>query len=253
MDCPSEEALIRMKLAHHASIAKLEFQLAERTLTVYHDEPDDSLFASLVALDLDAHWVRTEEASGPQAEEFTLQSKLLWQVLAINLVFFMAETAFGFISDSMGLVSDGLDMLSDAIVYGLSLLAVGAAVVKKQRVARASGYLQMALALLGMAEVLRRFFLVEALPDPATMAGVSALALVANGWCLVLLQRAKSQDAHMQASLIFTSNDVLVNAGVIAAAGLVTVTGSRLPDLLIGLFVFALVLRGAFRILKLAK
>ena len=57
----------------------------------------------------------------------------------------------------------------------------------------------------------------------------------------------------MQASLIFTSNDVLVNAGVIAAAGLVTVTGSRLPDLLIGLFVFALVLRGAFRILKLAK
>jgi Co/Zn/Cd efflux system component len=57
----------------------------------------------------------------------------------------------------------------------------------------------------------------------------------------------------MRASWIFTSNDILVNLGVIAAGILVLLTNSNKPDLIIGTLVFALVMRGAFRILKLAK
>lgn len=57
----------------------------------------------------------------------------------------------------------------------------------------------------------------------------------------------------MKASWIFTSNDVLVNIGVIAAGVLVFVTGSKLPDLLVGAAVFCLVGVGAFRILNLSK
>ena len=43
------------------------------------------------------------------------------------------------------------------LVYGLSLAAVGAAAAWKVRVARLSGYFQLALAAFGLAEVLRRF------------------------------------------------------------------------------------------------
>ena len=57
----------------------------------------------------------------------------------------------------------------------------------------------------------------------------------------------------MRASWIFTTNDVLVNLGVIAAGVLVYLTGSRLPDLVIGALVFALVASGALRILKLSR
>ena len=57
----------------------------------------------------------------------------------------------------------------------------------------------------------------------------------------------------MQASKIFTSNDVIINGGVIAAGILVYLLNSRLPDLLIGTIVFVIVLRGALRILQLAK
>ena len=83
---------------------------------------------------------------------------------------------------------------------------------------------------------------------------VSLLALVANGFCLFLLQKSKSKkEAHMQASMIFTSNDVIINLGVIVAALLVNWTNSNVPDLIVGSFVFLIVLRGAVRILRLSK
>jgi len=57
----------------------------------------------------------------------------------------------------------------------------------------------------------------------------------------------------MKASMIFTSNDVIINLGVIAAGILVFLSGSRYPDLVIGGIVFIIVVRGAIRILKLGK
>ncbi len=81
---------------------------------------------------------------------------------------------------------------------------------------------------------------------------VSAFALVANGICLYLLQKSKSkEEAHMKASMIFTSNDVIINLGVIAAALMVNWLNSSKPDLIIGTIVFILVIQGARRILKL--
>ena len=82
---------------------------------------------------------------------------------------------------------------------------------------------------------------------------VSVLALIANGYCLYLLQKSKSEDAHMKASMIFTSNDVIINSGVILAGILVNVLNSNKPDLIIGTIVFVIVLRGAFSILRLSK
>ncbi len=52
----------------------------------------------------------------------------------------------------------------------------------------------------------------------------------------------------MRASWIFTSNDVIVNIGVIVAGGFVYLTDSKIPDLIIG---FRNGGHGAIRILKL--
>jgi len=154
----------------------------------------------------------------------------------------------------MGLVADSLDMLADSFVYGISLLAVGRALIRKKRIARLAGYFQIALAIIGFMEVLRRFFNVESLPDFTTMIVVSVFALIANAICLYLLQKSKSKyEVHMKASMIFTSNDVIINLGVIAAGGLVYWLNSSKPDLIIGTIVFILVIQGALRILKLGK
>ena len=57
----------------------------------------------------------------------------------------------------------------------------------------------------------------------------------------------------MKASAIFTSNDIIVNIGVIVAGSLVKFSGTAYPDLIVGAVLFILVARGAFRIMKLAR
>ena len=151
----------------------------------------------------------------------------------------------------MGLVADSLDMLADSVVYGLSLWAVGAALSRKKLVARMSGWFQIILALLGLAEVVRRFLYSDVIPNYQIMIIVASLALVANVVSIYILQKTKSKDAHIQASKIFTSNDIIINIGIIGAAILVMATNSMIPDLVIGAIVFLIVVRGAVRILKL--
>lgn len=254
MDCPSEESLIRMKVEGLSVIKNLTFDIENRKLTVFHSEENPEIEQRLKELNLGAERKDTIDI---QEDEFidnaSAQSKLLWIVLLINFAFFILEITAGFISKSMGLVADSLDMLADALVYGLSLWAVGSTVTRKKKVAKLSGYFQLALALLGLLEVIRRFISFEEVPDFQTMIIVSVLALIANSVCLYLLQKSKSQEAHMKASMIFTSNDIIINTGVIVAGVLVLLTQSKYPDLIIGAIVFLIVVRGAFRILKLGK
>ena len=255
MDCPSEENMIRMKLEGLQTIKKLDFDIENRNLTVYHSEEDKEILSRLESLNFSAILTETSsvEANEIAIEDSNVQSKLLWSVLLINFAFFIIEMTTGLISKSMGLVADSLDMLADSFVYGLSLWAVGSTVLRKKKVARLSGYFQLTLALLGIIEIVRRFIGSEAMPDYRIMIGVSILALIANGVCLYLLQKSKSNEAHMKASMIFTSNDVIINAGVILAGVLVLLTQSKYPDLIIGSIVFLIVVKGAFRILKLGK
>lgn len=255
MDCPSEEQMIRMKLSGISTIKKLQFDLSNRILTVFHSGESEEIYAKLESLDLNTVLKESETSEGempaPEKEDEVLQKKLLIAVLAINFFFFVFETVAGFLSNSMGLVADGLDMLADAIVYGMALAAVGAHLSRKRRVASISGYLQLILALFGFFEVVRRFIYPEHTPEYLRMIVVSLLALVGNGASLIILNRSKNNEAHIQASRIFTANDVLANIGVIVAGILVHITETRFPDLIVGAVVFYLVLRGAIRILKL--
>ncbi|MEM7485726.1 MAG: cation diffusion facilitator family transporter [Bacteroidota bacterium] len=254
MDCPSEENLIRMKLDGISSIANLDFDIANRKLTVFHSGETDLIEKSVVELNLGGRKILTERTEQTEFSENSNQKKLLWAVLGINFAFFLIEITTGIISKSMGLIADSLDMLADSFVYGISLFAVGGTLTRKKRIAKLAGYFQITLALIGFVEVLRRFFGEEKLPAFSTMIIVSIFALIANGICLYILQKSKSkEEAHMKASMIFTSNDVIINLGVIIAGLLVNWLESSKPDLIVGTVVFALVLQGAFRILKLGK
>jgi len=254
MDCPSEENLIRMKLDGISGIKNLDFDIPNRKLTVFHKGQIDQIEKSVYELNLGGKKIATEKTEQIDFEEHSNQKKLLWTVLAINFLFFIIEIISGLISNSMGLVADSLDMLADSFVYGISLLAVGGTLIRKKKIAKLAGYFQIILAVIGFSEILRRFFGEELLPDFSTMIIVSAFALAANGICLYLMQKSKSKDeAHMKASMIFTSNDVIINLGVISAGVLVNWLNSGKPDLIIGTIVFVLVIQGAMRILNLSK
>ena len=254
MDCPSEEQMIRMKLEPYIEVKQLSFDIPNRKLEVYHTDKVDKIHQAISELKLNDQLEITEEdAELPLAADESQQQTILWWVLGINFGLFVVEMTTGWISRSMGLVADSLDMLADSIVYGLSLFAVGTTLSRKKRVAKISGYFQIGLALLGFSEVIRRFFSESETPLFQWMIIVSLLALVGNLVSLWLINKAKSKEAHMQASAIFTSNDIIVNGGVIFAGVLVYFFESKWPDLAIGGIVFAFVMRGAVRILNLAK
>lgn len=254
MDCSAEEQLIRLRLADQPAVQHLHFDLPGRQLTVWHTGSAEPVAASLGALRLDSTLLGTEAAAPANLPDHAPHDRrLLWAVLGINAFFFVLEAGAGWAGHSLGLVADALDMLADALVYGLALYVVGRTAGAQQRVARFSGYLQLGLAVGGLLEVGHRFVSGEAEPRVGLMLGVSALALLGNAASLYLLQQARSRQAHIQASQVFTSNDVIVNLGVMVAAGLVYVTRSPWPDLVVGLIVFGLVARGAFRIFQLAR
>ncbi|MHA8072052.1 cation transporter [Aquirufa ecclesiirivi] len=255
MDCPSEEQMIRMKLADLLTINSLDFDISNRQLTVFHTDGYDQIFQRLDELKFDTSLINSISINSNEKINNTADSekKLLWQVLGINFFFFGLEFAMGFLANSMGLVADSLDMLADSIVYGLALFAVGGTLVFKKNIAKSAGYFQGILAILGFVEVIRRFVGIEEMPVFHVMISISILALFGNGLCLYLLQKSKSKEAHMQASMIFTSNDVIVNLGVIVAGVLVYLTNSKYPDLFVGIIVFFMVGRGALKILNLSK
>lgn len=255
MDCPSEEQMIRMKLESLENIKNLKFDIPKRKLTVLHLNNNNKITSHIDELNLSSKLIETREAESSEIEPNNEDKhvKLLWAVLIINFAFFLLEMSTGLISKSMGLVADSLDMFADSAVYGMSIFAVGKAMSKKKFVAKLAGYFQLTLAVIGFIEVVRRFIGFEALPDFQTMIIVSVFALVGNAASLIILQKAKSKEAHIQASMIFTSNDIIVNGGVILAGILVSVLNSKIPDLLIGAIVFSVVIKGSFSILKLAK
>lgn len=252
MDCPSEERLIRMALDGLDGVEKLRFDLQGRTLSVTHRGEPGPVLAKLEPLGLGARVEESAEVDPAEAAspEVGDEAGTLRILLGINAVLFLVEIVAGWLAQSTGLIADSLDMLADAFVYGLGLWAVARSSRAKLRAAHASGVLQAFLAAGVFVDVARRWVTGSA-PEPPTMIGISTLALAGNVSCLLLLARHRHGGAHMKASWIFSTNDVLANLGVMAAGALVAATGSRLPDLVVGTLVAALVLLGAIRILRL--
>lgn len=179
----------------------------------------------------------------------TLERKTLWVLLVINAVMFVVEAVTGLLAESTGLLADSLDMFADAIVYGTALYAVGGSTALKQRAATFSGWIQIALGIGVLIEVTRRLLLGSE-PVSMLMIVIGSVAFVANVACLLLLAKHRSGEVHMRASWIFSTNDVIANAGVVVSGLLVMWSGSRVPDLVIGAVVSAAVIRGGRQILK---
>jgi cation transport ATPase len=258
MDCPSEEGMIRMALDGVKPKVTLEFDTPNRKVRIFHGENAHQVEERIRALGLGA----TLESTTPVASEAITRAQasakqvaereagILKWLLAINGVMFVIEITVGWWAQSTGLIADSLDMFADAAVYGVALYAVGHSVRMKLRAAHFSGWLQIILALGALGEVVRRLVFGSE-PVSSLMMSFGLVALAANVTCLLLIAKSRDSGAHMKASWIFSANDVIANLGVILAGFLVAWSGSRYPDLVIGLIIGVVVLNGARRILQL--
>lgn len=185
--------------------------------------------------------------AGDAAERHTLK----W-VLGINTTQVLLAGTVGILADSTGLLGAALDNLGDAAVYVVSLYAVGRTVAAKARAARLSGVLLIVLAVVLLGEVIRRFVTGS---DPIGLAMIlTALANAATNLINLRLLRAhRDRGVHLRATWIFTTNDTIVNAGTVVSGVAVMLFKSPLPDLLIGLLVAGIVIKGGWEILKQAR
>ena len=175
------------------------------------------------------------------------QSATLKIVLAINAVMFVVELASGLVARSTALLSDSLDNLGDALTYGLSLYAVTRGARSKAKVALFKGCLIMAAGLFVLGQVIYGV-LHPGMPVFETMGIVSLIALAANGACLALLWKHRTEDVNMSSVWECSRNDIASNIAVFIAAGAVWLTQSGWPDLIVGLALAFLFLRSAISV-----
>lgn len=254
MDCPSEERMIRTALDGHAGVRGIECDLSGRRVRVVHEGDAAEIEARLTPLGFGATLASTEPAGEdtviPAPLDPVREARTLKILLAINAAMFVIEMAIAWVAESTGLLADSIDMFADAAVYGLALYAVGRSAGAKLRTAHLAGWIQAALAIGTLAEVVRNA-VTGSEPKSPLMIGMACVALIANAWCLRLVLAHRDGGAHMKASVIFSANDVIANLGVIAAGVLVALTGSSYPDLVIGTIIGSVVLAGGWRILRL--
>ncbi len=173
-------------------------------------------------------------------------------VLAINLVMFFVEIISGILARSTALSADSLDMLGDATVYAFSIYAIHKGELWKLRAARLKGYLMTLFGLGVLAEAVRKA-LAGTVPNSETMGIIGVLALAANLVCLALLFRHKADDINMRSTWICSRNDIIANVSVLIATGLVALTGSGLPDLVVGSCIALMFLSSAVGVLRDAR
>lgn len=176
------------------------------------------------------------------------QSSTLKIVLLINGVMFLVVVVAALYADSTALLADSLDNLGDALTYGLSLWAVHLGLQMKARVAFFKGLLILLAALVILAQIGYKL-MSPTVPLFEIMGIFSVLALAANGVCLALLWRHKTEDVNMSSVLECSRNDIVANISVFVAAAGVWATGSNWPDLLVALFLVVFLLRSASRVL----
>ncbi len=180
------------------------------------------------------------------------ESRTLIILLLINAIMFVVEISVGLLAESTGLIADSMDMFADASVYAISLYAVGRSLLVKARAAHISGIMQILLGILVLIDITRRF-IYGSEPESTLMITIGLLALAANTICLMLIYKHRQGEVHMRASWIFSKNDVIANLGVITSGFMVALLDSPYPDLIIGLLISIIVIRGGVFIIKDAK
>lgn len=191
------------------------------------------------------------ESTGQALARSVAQRRVLWTVLFINVAIFVGEFGAGLWADSTALQGDSLDSLGDALVYALSLWAVGQALQWRAGSALVKGGIQLLFAGIVIAEVGRKL-VTGAEPLTGVMAIAAGVALIANLTCLALLTRFRSHDINMRSVWLCSRNDVIGNAGVLLTTALMAWSGWTWLDLAFGALLALLFARTGVEVLRSA-
>ena len=193
------------------------------------------------------------------SHDVSSSGRLAW-VLALTLAYMVAEVVGGLLSGSLALLADAGHMLTDNLALALALVASRLArrppdegrTYGYQRVeilaALANAVLLTVMCVILVWEAMER--LRQPLPiEPGLMAAVAAGGLAVNllaAWIL----RHRGGNLNVRAAFLHVLGDLLGSVGALAAAGLISWFGWLRADPLASLTICAILLWGAFRLLR---
>ena len=188
-------------------------------------------------------------------------ARALRAALALTLVVLVAEVVGGFISNSLALLADAGHVLTDAAALGLSLFV---AWFSRQPVTaeKTFGYLRWEIlaalingtTLLGISvwiviEAVARFREPEAVGG-TLMLVVAAAGLLANVVAAWWLHPVNKSSLNVRGAYLHIMSDLLASVGTIVAAAIIALTGWLFADPLASLLTTALIVRGAWQLVR---
>lgn len=178
--------------------------------------------------------------------------RILVIVILINAFMFVVELSYGIVGQSQALKADALDFLGDSATYALSLWAIGRSQKTRASVAMIKGVSLLLMAVWVLSSTIYYMFVVNS-PSAPIMTGVALAALAANLISVVLLMKFRDGDANIRSVWLCSRNDAIGNVLVLIAAGVVYLSASHWPDLLVALILAALFANSALQIISQSR
>ena len=175
--------------------------------------------------------------------------RALWIVVLLNVGYGFIEMIGGFLAGSQAVKADALDFIGDGLITLLGLLAIGWSLIWRARSALIQGLFLGILGLGVLISTIWRMF-TQTTPDSTLMGLFGLIALVVNILAVFPLLRFREGDANMRAVWIFSRNDAIGNAAVVAAAFLVAILSSAWPDLIVAFGIAGLFLHSSWSIIR---
>jgi len=181
--------------------------------------------------------------------------------VALNLLFVVIESCFGFLSNSVALIADAGHNLGDVLglvcawtamylarrppggnfTYGLGRSSVLAALTNAVLLLLACGAIAW--------EAAGRIAAPPAVAG-ATVAGVAAIGIVLNGISAWLLHGGSHDDLNRRSAFLHMLGDTAVSAGVLVSGVLIFVTGLTWLDPAVSLLIVAVILVSTWGLLR---
>jgi cobalt-zinc-cadmium efflux system protein len=173
----------------------------------------------------------------------------------------VAEAAFGFLSNSVALLADAGHNLGDFLGLGVAWLA--SALARRAPSARFTYGLRGSSILAALfnavfllvtvgaisLEAIRRLSAPQPVAERAVMI-VAAIGIVINGVTAWLFASGDKRDINLRGAFLHMASDALVSVGVVAAGLVILLTGWFRLDPIVSLAINALIIWGAWGLLR---
>jgi len=174
-------------------------------------------------------------------------------VAVLNLTYFAIEFTFARIYGSLALLSDSLDFLEDASVNLLIFMAFSWSIIARKRLSYLLALVLLVPGVVFIVEAISRFNEPQ-VPNGGGMSVVGIGALLVNFYCAAILARHKQEEGGLaKAAYMSARNDAAANVLIILAGVVTLVWSSQIPDLVIGIAIFAMNFDSARQVLKSQK